>query len=157
MGTAPTQARRAISTESVPHPCAAVFACIADPRRYPEWLVGAKRILSVDPGWPSPGSTFRHVVGIGPIATSDTTSCIAVDAPNSLELAVRARPFLARATVRFELRSTADATVIEITETPRGRMQLLAPLLIPILRKRNDRSLRQLRRLLNVALSPAGG
>lgn len=155
MGTAPIQARRAISTANLPHPCAAVFAVIADPHTYPDWLVGAKRILSVDPEWPKPGSTFRHVVGIGPIMTSDTTSSLAVHPPTSLELAVRARPFLARATVRFELRSNGDTTVIEITETPRGRMQLIAPFLLPILRARNDRSLRQLRAALAAAGSPA--
>ena len=44
-----------------------VFAVLADPRCYPEWVVGSKEIRAADPGFPAPGTRFHHTVGVGPL------------------------------------------------------------------------------------------
>ena len=38
----------------------AVFEVLDDPYAYPRWVVGARRIRSVDAGWPAVGSRFHH-------------------------------------------------------------------------------------------------
>src|SRR4051812_41318490 len=50
-----------------------IFSVLLDPYTYPEWLVGAQRIRSVDDAWPEPGTAFHHVVGFGPIKVADST------------------------------------------------------------------------------------
>jgi uncharacterized protein YndB with AHSA1/START domain len=74
-------------------PIESVFAALVDPWTYPEWLVGAQDMRSVDPGWPAPGSSFHHRVGLaGPLTIADSSSSCEVDAPELLVLEVRARP-----------------------------------------------------------------
>ena len=75
-----------------PHPPDAVFAVLADGWRYADWVVGAKRIRSVDDGWPAAGTKFHHTVGIGPLTIDDTTSSEDVDPPRRLVLGARAWP-----------------------------------------------------------------
>jgi len=50
-------------THRFDHPVAVVFDALADPRTYPQWLLGAKEIRSIDPTWPAPSSSFRHQIG----------------------------------------------------------------------------------------------
>lgn len=79
-------------------PPEAVFAVLRDPLRYPDWVVGAKRIRDYDPDWPEPGSEFHHAVGAGPAEVKDKTSVVAADkaviqpgTPGDGELVLRAR------------------------------------------------------------------
>lgn len=128
----------------------AVFDALADPRTYPEWLLGAKEIRSIDPTWPSPGSTFHHRVGIaGPITIADSSSVLAIHAPDQLVLEVRARP-IGRARVTFDLRSTAPGTTeVDFSEQPIGLARVLAPAAGPLAVARNRRSLDNLDRYLS--------
>lgn len=90
-------------THTFHRPIAEVFAVLAEPRTYPEWLVGAKAVRSVDDAWPAPGSSFRHRVGLfGPLTLADSSTSLALDAPHALVLEVRARP-VGRAKVTFHL------------------------------------------------------
>src|SRR5215207_3487776 len=87
-------------------PVERVFEVVSDPRTYPEWLVGAREIRSVDEDWPQPGSRFHHRVGlVGPLTVADSSEVLEVDPPASLVLEVRARPF-GRARAEFRV---ADA------------------------------------------------
>jgi uncharacterized protein YndB with AHSA1/START domain len=70
----------------------AVFAVLADGERYADWVVGAKKIRSVDADWPAPGSELRHKVGVGPIEIKDRSTVTAVEPGRSITLRVRARP-----------------------------------------------------------------
>src|SRR3982751_3295640 len=70
----------------------AVFAVLADGERYADWVVGAKKIRSVDSTWPEPGATFRHTVGVGPLEIKDSSTVQAVEPGRSITLKVRARP-----------------------------------------------------------------
>lgn len=124
-------------------PRADVWAALIDVRTYPTWLVGARRIRSVDDGWPSPGSAFHHVVGFGPVRIADSTRCVDADPERRLELLVRARPAV-EATVVFELADAVEGTRVTMEEHPIGLHRLLAPVLTPLAQARNRASLDRL-------------
>jgi hypothetical protein len=139
----------------IPAEVDAVFSIVADPMTYPGWLSGAKRIRSVDPGWPAPGTSFHHVVGVGPLEIRDTTTSRAVDPPRTLTMEVRARP-LGRGTVQFQLHDVSAGaparTLVEIIETPRSPgLRLVRPAVNCALSARNTRSLRRLRRMFSTS------
>lgn len=125
-------------------PVAEVWDALIDPRTYPHWLIGARRIRRVDEGWPAPGTRFHHEVGLGgPLTIKDSTRSEAVDHGQRLELDVRARPLM-RANVTFALRSTPDGTEVTLEEHPTGWYRALAPLLAPLVMARNRASLEKL-------------
>ncbi len=126
-----------------------VFAVLADPRTYPEWLVGAKETRAVDVGWPAPGTSFHHRVGIvGPLTVADRTTSIAVDSPVLLEVEACARP-VGRARVTFRLTAMSPtATEVEFSEEPIGPARVISPLAAVLSIPRNKRSLQNLERFL---------
>lgn len=108
----------------------AVFAVISDPSTYPEWLPGARRIRSIDPGWPAPGTAFHHVVGVGPVRVADRTEVLAIDPPRQFDLRARIGPF-GSADVRFDLTEVEGpdgrpGTSIEVFERPQEGAVALA-------------------------------
>jgi uncharacterized protein YndB with AHSA1/START domain len=132
-----------VVTRTIAAPVGTVYDVIEDPTTYPEWLVGAKRIRGVDPSWPRPGSEFEHEVGGGPVKVHDTTE-ITLDRPErELRLIARARP-LFEADVRFEVAPDATGTLVRMSERPRGIFVVTAPFARPLVRARNERSLRRL-------------
>jgi len=132
----------------------ALFALLAEPETYPHWLVGAKGIREVSPDWPAVGSSFKHVVGFGPLAIPDRTTVRKLAAPTMIELLVRARPLL-EAVVRFEVEDRAGGCRLRMTETPVGVYKFLAPLARPLIRARNERSLHRLRDVVCRRATPA--
>lgn len=120
-----------------------VFERLLDAERYPEWLVGARRVRR-DARWPAAGGSFAHRVGLGPVEVHDRTSVRHLDRESHvLELRVRARP-LFMADVRFEVVPDGAGSVVRMTEVPVGPVRLAAALLAPLVRLRNRRSLAQL-------------
>lgn len=73
-------------------PPADVFAVAADPWRYPDWVIGAKKVRGVDDDWPKVGSRFHHRFGLGPATVEDSTVLEAIEPGRRLVLRVRARP-----------------------------------------------------------------
>ncbi len=126
-----------------------LFGVLSDPYSYPEWLVGAKEIRSLDPDWPAAGSSFRHRVGFGPIQSADATCIVEITVPRLLALDAHARPF-GRVLVRFELSAVGEGrTELLIHEEPTSPvMSQLRPLVEASIRARNERSLIRLRRFL---------
>jgi uncharacterized protein YndB with AHSA1/START domain len=125
-----------------------IFAVLSDPEAYADWVVGSHSIRDADPGWPAPGSRFYHRVGTGPLTLSDHTEVLEIQAPRRLVLRARARP-LGTAIVRLELAPHDGGTSVTMTEVagdPLSRMAL-NPLTYPLVRRRNDESLRRLRRI----------
>ncbi len=131
-------------------PCAEVFDALADPRTYPDWLVGASRIRAVDDDWPAVGSRFHHRVGIGRATIADTTKVLAIEPTRMLRLAVRARP-LVSAVVTFELVGEHDRCIVTMEEEPAVRAigNLVRPLLDPMTHVRNHLSLKRLDQFLH--------
>ena len=131
-----------------------VFDVISDPRTYPQWLVGAREIRSIDDGWPAVGTKFHHRVGlVGPVTVADNSEVVAIGAPGTLVLEVRARP-LGRGRVTFTLTEepTLDGrplTHLTMDEVPIGAMAPLRPVLDPPTVGRNRTSLNALVAYLN--------
>ena len=125
-----------------------VFAVLADPEAYPDWLIGAANIRSYDDNWPSPGAKFHHTVGVRPFVLMDSTEVIDVEPDESLVLHVRARP-LVSAVVTFRLIGKGDRCVISMEEEPTVRTigNLVRPILDPATHVRNHRSLGRLEKL----------
>jgi uncharacterized protein YndB with AHSA1/START domain len=124
----------------------AVFAVLADGRRYADWVVGAKKIRTVDESWPEPGSTFRHKVGVGPVEIRDSSTVEAVEHGRSISLRVRARP-VGIARVHIELEPAPDGgTHIHLEERPVDGLakSLDNPLQRLLLKGRNVEALRRL-------------
>jgi uncharacterized protein YndB with AHSA1/START domain len=126
-----------------------VYAVLADGERYADWVVGAKKIRSVDPSWPAPGSAFRHTVGIGPMEIRDSSTVQAVEPDRMISLRVRARPAgVARVDIRLE-RAEDGGTDIVMEETPVGGVAKVLdnPLQRLLLKGRNVEALRRLAQL----------
>ena len=136
-------------TRTLQHPIDEVFAVLVDPWTYPDWLVGAKEMRSVDATWPVPGASFHHRVGLGgPLSIADSSTCLEVVTPNRLVLEVRARP-AGRGKVTFRLTSPTPATTeVAFAEEPLGAARLLTPVAAPLAVLRNHRSLQHLERYL---------
>jgi uncharacterized protein YndB with AHSA1/START domain len=123
-----------------------VFAVLADGCRYADWVVGAKKIRSVDERWPEPGAEFRHKVGVGPLEIKDTSTVESVQPDRSLTLKVRARP-AGVARVHIALTPTNDGgTDITMDEVPiEGIAKAIDnPLQRALLKGRNIEALRRL-------------
>jgi uncharacterized protein YndB with AHSA1/START domain len=134
----------------------AVFDVLADAWRYPDWVVGAKKIRDVDSTWPAPGSRFHHRVGFGPIDVADSTVVEVMERPSRVVLRARARPAgVARVTV--DLTAAADggtevAMREEIISPIASRLD--NPLLQGLIRARNRKSLQRLERAARTGSRP---
>ena len=124
---------------------AEVFAVLADPTTYPDWLIGASEIRDFDHNWPSPGTKFHHMVGIKPFVIPDSTEVIDVEPNRRLKLRVRSRPLVV-AEATFELVGTDDRCVVTLAEEPAFRplADILRPIADPLIHVRNHRSLERL-------------
>jgi uncharacterized protein YndB with AHSA1/START domain len=120
-----------------------LWEVVTDAQRYPSWLVGARHVDAPQRRWPRVGASFDHQVGMGPVEVHDRTTVLRSEPPRALELIVRARPLL-RATVLFELQAEGTGTLLQMDERPVGRFRLIAPLIAPLVKLRNDRSLAHL-------------
>jgi uncharacterized protein YndB with AHSA1/START domain len=125
-----------------------VFAVLADAWTYERWVVGCKQIRTVDDGWPAPGATFHHSVGIGPLTVRDTTTVLESDPPRRIVLRARARP-AGVARVEVELAEAGGGTEVVMQERPvSGPPALLHnPLQDRLIHRRNAESLRRLKQL----------
>jgi uncharacterized protein YndB with AHSA1/START domain len=125
-----------------------VFAVLADPWTYEDWVVGCKQIRDVDDGWPAPGATFHHSVGLGPLTVRDSTTVIESEPPQRIVLRARARP-AGVARVDIDLAEAGGGTEVAMREQPvSGPPALLHnPLQNRLIDRRNAESLRRLKQL----------
>ena len=136
-------------TVDVPLPV--VWAVLADPPTYEEWVVGNQRIRRYDAHWPDPGAEFHHTVGAGPLAVKDKTVALEAIPPRRLVMQVRALP-VGVGIVTFELEPNSDqpdgsATRVRMRErADSGPAKLLAPIVNRLVHLRNAETLRRLRR-----------
>ena len=126
-----------------------VFAVLADPYRYPEWVLGASGVRDHDEGFPAVGSRFHHEVGSWPLGVSDHTEVVEVDPPHRIVLKAKARP-LGTAMIAIDLEESAGGTELSLEEQPGDRLTSLVagnPLIDTALRVRNAEGLARLKRL----------
>jgi uncharacterized protein YndB with AHSA1/START domain len=128
-------------------PPSAVWAVLADPPSYEEWVVGNKEIRDHDPNWPAPGTEFHHKVGVGPITLRDKTVLLEASPPQKMVMNVRALP-VGHGIVSFELTPTGSGTTVRMEEVPAGvPAKVLWPVVQPLVKLRNVETLRRLKRL----------
>jgi NAD(P)-dependent dehydrogenase (short-subunit alcohol dehydrogenase family)/uncharacterized protein YndB with AHSA1/START domain len=130
-----------------------VFAVLADPHRYPEWVVGAAGLRDHDEDFPAVGSRFHHKVGSWPIGLNDHTEVLEHDPPRRIVLKAKARP-LGTATIAIDLAESAGGTELTMEEVPGDRLTSLVagnPLADNALRIRNAEALARLKRLVEGA------
>jgi uncharacterized protein YndB with AHSA1/START domain len=126
-----------------------VFAVLADAWTYERWVVGCKQIRDVDDGWPAPGATFHHSVGIGPLTLRDTTTVIESDPPRRIVLRARAWP---AGVARVEIALAEDGAggtdaVMQEVPVSGPPATLHNPLQDRLIGRRNSESLRRLKQL----------
>src|SRR5688572_4358688 len=136
-----------VNETRVDAPPAAVWAVLADPPTYEEWVVGNKAIRDHDPKWPAAGTEFHHKVGFGPVAVKDKT--VSLEAMPSRRLVMNVRAFPAgQGVVTFDLTEAGEGTHVRMEELPAGGpVKRLWPALAPLVKVRNAETLRRLRRL----------
>ena len=125
-----------------------VWAVLADPDSYGEWVVGSKHIRDADPEWPQPGSRFHHTVGIGPLELKDDTEVLEAREPERIVLRARARP-TGVANVILDLTPEDGGTRVEMREYPVSGLAKMVhnPLQDKLIHHRNVESLRRLEEL----------
>ena len=129
-------------------PPEAVWAVLADPSRYEDWVVGTTETEGVDGTWPDAGSTLRYRAGVGPVALSDVTEVVDSDPPHRLLLRARMRPF-GETAIDLELIPEDGGTRVVMSEEPvEGLVDATHnPVSDAVLSQRNERTLDRLRRL----------
>jgi uncharacterized protein YndB with AHSA1/START domain len=99
-------------------PPARVFAVLADPASYADWIVGTKEIRHATGGWPEPGSRIHHSVGAGPLTIDDSTEVLECERPTRLVLLAHLGP-LGSFNVELLLRAGGDgSTNVTMLEEP---------------------------------------
>lgn len=98
-------------------PRESVWEALEDGRRYAEWVVGTRDIVSVDPSWPAVGAELEFVVGYGPFRFQDRTVVRLCEPGSRLELEIKAGRFGA-IRVAFELKDWGAGTLVICDEHP---------------------------------------
>jgi Polyketide cyclase / dehydrase and lipid transport len=131
------------TTEAKP---ATVWSVLADAESYGHWVVGAREVRAVEGDWPTPGATFHHTQGLGPLPIiKDTTSVLEEEEGRRLKIEVRIRPWLV-GHVEFQLEEVDAGTRIRMHEsTQTGVLFPLKPLLDRLFKARNVESIRRLK------------
>ena len=133
-----------------------IFAVLAAPETYRDWVVGCDNIRAAEGEWPAVDSKFHHTVGFGPLKLEDNTKVLEVVPGRRLVLEARARP-AGVANVVFELAPADEGTEVTIVEYPvRGFANAIHnPLLNGLIFLRNAETLRRLNKLVQKRRSGA--
>jgi uncharacterized protein YndB with AHSA1/START domain len=135
-----------------------VWAVLATPATYADWVIGANTIRGADSNWPEQGSRFYHRVGFGPFKIEDHTEVIESDPSRHLVLRARARP-AGTAIVDLRLEPLDDGAYVTMIEEPGDPLSHLGinRLTDPLVRKRNDISLCRLKDIAVTGVTAASG
>jgi uncharacterized protein YndB with AHSA1/START domain len=125
-----------------------VFAALANPENYGDWVVGSDTIRDADPAWPKVGSRFHHRIGFGLLKVNDNTEVLEVEPPHRLVMHARARP-LGSAKVTMLLTAHDGGTDVTMIEVAGDRLSGLAlnRFTDPLIHLRNREALRRLKRI----------
>jgi uncharacterized protein YndB with AHSA1/START domain len=126
-----------------------VWSVLADPRLYPNWVVGASSTRRVDGLWPAPGSVLHHTQAP---ALPDTTTVLDSVPGERLVLLARVGPLLV-SRVTVELFDEDEGTRITFVEVGTGGIGALLPrpILDGLLWARNSVGIRRLKSLSEIA------
>lgn len=149
----------ATNTTEIDAPTSVVFDVLKDPGAYVRWVVGGRRLRAVDEGWPAPGTSFHHEVGVPPILIRDHTKVLELVEGRRIVLEAKARP-MGTAKVTIEVAEAGPGrTRVVLDEVPlRGPARLVPRVVFdPVTKARNTESLRRLKKIAeDRARQPAG-
>ncbi|HEV2769394.1 MAG TPA: SRPBCC family protein [Solirubrobacteraceae bacterium] len=134
-----------------------VWAVLADPYAYPNWVPGSGDVRAADDDWPQPGARFHHTAGVPGLRRPDSTRVIEADPPRRLVLEVRARPWNV-ADVDLRLEREGKYTRVALRETAEGGLLGLVanPGLHALIALRNGFSLDRLRQTVEQRAGASG-
>ncbi|MFG1815274.1 SRPBCC family protein [Kribbella sp. NPDC049174] len=126
-------------------PVAEVFAILTDGWTYAAWVAGASRVRAVEEGFPQPGYSLHHSVGVWPLVIDDSTTVLQYEPLRFLQLRVRAWP-TGEGQVEFVATDRGgDCHLVMREQAVKGPAAAVPQSLIdPILRIRNHETLRRL-------------
>jgi uncharacterized protein YndB with AHSA1/START domain len=138
----------ATNTREMPAVPEQVWAVLADPEKYCEWVVGAKEVRGAEGHWPAKGARFHHTVGVWPLHIRDQTSVLESDRPHRLVLQAKVRP-IGFAHIELTLSPSALGTSVTMTESPSAPAiaRVARRLFDPAIFVRNAEALRRLESL----------
>jgi uncharacterized protein YndB with AHSA1/START domain len=133
-----------------------VFAALANPENYGDWVVGSDTIRDADPAWPKVGSRFHHRVGVGLLKVNDHTEVLEVEPPHRLVMHARARP-LGSAKITMLLTEGDGGTYVTMIEVAGDLLSSLTlnRLTDPLIHLRNVEALRRLKRIVETGRAHA--
>ena len=129
-----------------------VWAVLADPEKYSDWVVGTKEIRGSEGGWPAKAARFHHTVGVWPFHLRDQTTVVESDRPHRLVLQAKVRP-IGSARIALDLSPSASGTQVAMTEEPStpSIARMARRLFDPVIYVRNGEALRRLESLVRIA------
>ncbi|WP_435971519.1 SRPBCC family protein [Streptomyces sp. Qhu_M48] len=95
----------------------AVWAVLADPRLYGEWVIGPSESTPLDAAWPEVGSRIRYSVRFGPWSADGVTTVRHTVSGRELELEASFAS-LGTARIFLQLRPWGEETLVVCDEHP---------------------------------------
>jgi uncharacterized protein YndB with AHSA1/START domain len=107
----------AVRHQLIHRPPHAVWAVLADPTRYGEWVAGPSESSPLDQAWPEVGSRIRYILRLGPWAADGVTTVRHSETGRELELEASFKP-LGTARIFLQLRPWGEETLVVCDEHP---------------------------------------
>ncbi|MGW1725854.1 SRPBCC family protein [Streptomyces sp. NPDC002306] len=107
----------AVRHQLIRRPPGEVWAVLADPGQYGEWVVGPTRSVPLDQDWPRTGSRLRYTVRLGPWSAEGVTTVRHSEPGTELELEASFKS-LGTARILIELRPWGEETLVICDEHP---------------------------------------
>lgn len=123
-----------------------VWAVLADPQTFDDWVLGAQNVRDADDSWPAVGSRLLHSTGVGPLTVDDETLVEEAVPPTRLVLLAKVGP-VGAFRVTLELRGADGRTKLFMQEDPVGGIAAHTPGTDSAIAARNAISLGKLKEL----------
>ncbi|MFF6883019.1 SRPBCC family protein [Streptomyces sp. NPDC012421] len=107
----------AVRHQLVRRPPQSVWAVLADPTSYGEWVAGPSESVPLDDTWPAVDSRLRYRIRLGPWAVEGVTTVRHQETGRELELEA-AFPPLGTARIFLQLRPWGEETLVVCDEHP---------------------------------------
>jgi carbon monoxide dehydrogenase subunit G len=123
-----------------------VWAVLADPENFDDWVVGAQNVRDADANWPAVGSKLHHSSGVGPLTIDDETQVEISNSPTQLVLLAKVGA-AGKFRITLDLRATAAGTTLWMHEEAVAGLADHVPGTDSAVHVRNDISLERLKGL----------
>ncbi|MFE4257896.1 SRPBCC family protein [Streptomyces sp. NPDC056883] len=107
----------AVRHQLIRRPPRTVWAVLADPGLYGEWVIGPSESTPLDDTWPAPGSRLRYTLRLGPWSVEGTTTVRHQESGRELELEASFKS-LGTARIFLQLRPWGEETLVVCDEHP---------------------------------------